>query len=86
MDDETDTTADTGPDADVLAAKIAELETAIAERDAAIADRDAEIVRWKAANYDLLMQIPGDDTESVADDTLGPDDDGDGPDIDDLFD
>ncbi len=39
--------------------KINEITATLSERDSEIAARDSEIQKWKAANFDLAMQIPG---------------------------
>lgn len=39
--------------------KISEMTQTLSERDSAIAERDKEITKWKAQNFDLAMQIPG---------------------------
>lgn len=40
-------------------AKITELEGTVAERDVNLADAVKETDKWKAKNFDLAMQIPG---------------------------
>lgn len=39
--------------------KINEMTQTLGERDSIIAERDKEITKWKAQNFDLAMQIPG---------------------------
>ena len=41
-------------------AKIAELNASVAQRESAIAAKDADIQKWKAQNFDLAMQVSGD--------------------------
>jgi hypothetical protein len=58
-----DTTPDIeSPDLSTYQAKIDELTTVIADRDAVIADLTLQVTAAKAANYDLLMQVPGNET------------------------
>lgn len=40
-------------------AAIQQRDSAIAERDTTLSTRDEELIRWKARNADLAMQIPG---------------------------
>lgn len=40
-------------------AKINELNESVAGRDAELGKRDQDIAKWKAMNFDLAMQIPG---------------------------
>jgi hypothetical protein len=47
-------------------AKINSMQTTLSERDKAIAERDAEISRAKAANWDLVNQIPTNTPEADA--------------------
>jgi hypothetical protein len=41
-------------------AKVQTQNSLIAERDTALADKENEVVKYKAMNLDLTMQIPGD--------------------------
>lgn len=60
--------------------KIQEISATISEKDSAIAARDAEITKWKAANFDLAMQIPGqqnnesEEPVEITPSTITPDD------------
>jgi hypothetical protein len=47
-------------------AKINSMQTTLTEREKAIADRDAEISKAKAANWDLVNQIPTNTPEADA--------------------
>jgi len=68
------------PDISVYEAAIAERDAIIANKDAEIAAKDAEIQAQKAANYDLLKSVPGNETvETVTED------DNSGADFDDFF-
>lgn len=72
-------------DESVCAAKIVQLETdnaaLVAENAALVADHDAAMTKQKAANYDLLQQIPGEESAApVVDESVESD-----VDIDDLF-
>jgi len=62
----------TKPDVDAYQAKIDQLNADLAARDALIAERDSALSAAKAANYDLLVNGPGnqklDDTATVVDD------------------
>lgn len=64
------------------AAKVEILNAQLAERDATIVALQGEITAAKAANYDLLMQIPG--SAPAAPETPADDDETD-IDVDDLF-
>jgi len=76
---------DTTPDVeDSAAAKVEVLMAELAAKDATIADLTAQVTAAKAANYDLLMQIPGttpatpepdesDETDVDIDDLFGED-------------
>lgn len=46
-------------------AKITELSSTVAEKDTALAAKDSEITTWKAKNFDLAMQIPGQQQQEV---------------------
>jgi hypothetical protein len=75
----------TVPDTATMQAKIDELTLALADRDVIVADLSAQVVAAKAANYDLLMQIPGtapveeveetDDSDIDVSDLFGEDED-----------
>lgn len=45
-------------------AKINSLQTTLTDRDKAIAERDTEISKVKAANWDLVNQIPATESET----------------------
>ena len=62
-------------------AKIEELNGTIAERDSVVAERDTEIQKWKAKNFDLAMQIPGQSSPRVENEPT----DNSGISVDDLF-
>ena len=53
-------------------AKISEQESLIARRDKDISDRDGEIQRWKAQNFDLAMQVSGDNNKPKIDENGKP--------------
>jgi hypothetical protein len=73
--------ADSGThDESVCSAAIAARDATIGERDALIATLTADLTAQKAANYDLLLAMPGDDSgadESVSDDPTPSDAGGD---------
>ncbi len=57
----TDITPDSTPDVSVYIAKISELEGVIAGKDSEIEALNTALTVSKAANYDLLVQIPTED-------------------------
>lgn len=67
-------------DVSAYEAKIETLNATIAERDAALVASAAELTAAKAANYDLLMAVPG--TAEVVPDEVSDETD---TDISDLF-
>lgn len=77
---------DNGPEIDVetYVAKIAELESTLEANATTILDLTNALNAAKAANYDLLTQVPSNDTPAA--DADDDDDDADSDDdIDDLF-
>lgn len=88
MDEDNDSGTDTGEsetdtvDSSVLEAKIGELTAALAAAQADLVTAQAETTAAKAANWDLLQQIPSDDaTDDVESDTAESSDDP----LDDVF-
>jgi hypothetical protein len=80
-----DENPDTPPviDATAYEAKIASLVASSADKDSLIAQLNAQIIAQKAANYDLLTQVRGDQPLEQDTELDIPDDDT--PDIDDFF-
>jgi hypothetical protein len=76
-----DAPADSGThDESVCSAAIAARDATIGERDALIATLTADLTAQKAANYDLLLAMPGDDSgadDSVSDEPASSDAGGD---------
>lgn len=52
-------------DLSVRDAAVTERETRLAAAEQMITERDAEVVRFKSANYDLLMSMPGKTGEAI---------------------